>query len=120
MKKVILAVAVLIGVSSASFGFVGEGSSNNSTSIELIANSELQFKLAVENLKVRSSVVIKDQSGQVLYSATLPKSGNYSKIFDLSGLADGSYSFVVNNGGEVTAKPFEISTETKRVVTAIK
>jgi len=120
MKKVILAIAVLVGISTSGFSFSGEVSNNNNSSIELIANSELKFKLALDNVKERASLVIKDQFGQILYSANLPKSENYSKIFDLSGLVDGSYSFVINNGGDVTVKPFEIATETKRLVTAVK
>jgi hypothetical protein len=120
MKKVILAIAVLVGMSTSGFSFSGEGSKKDNSSIELISNNELKFKLALENVKERSSVVIKDSFGQVLYSAALPKSENYSKIFDLSGLADGSYSFVINNGSELTVKPFEIATETKRMVTAVK
>jgi hypothetical protein len=117
MKKAILAIAVLIGVSTASFAFSDDAAKS---SVELIANSELKFKLAFDNVKEKSSVVIKDEFGAVLYSAALPKSESYSKIFDLSGLADGSYSFVINNGSEVTVKPFEIATQTKRLVTAVK
>ena len=111
MKKVILAIAVLMSVSTAVFSFNGEEA--NKSSVELVADSELRFKLALENVKEKSSLVIKDNFGQILYSANLPKTENYSKIFDLSGLADGNYSFVINNGKEVTVKPFEIATETK-------
>lgn len=118
MKKVILAIAILAGFSTAGFSFNGE--EGNKTNVELVANGDLMFKLALDNLKEKSSVVIKDNFGQILYSANLPKTGSYSKIFDLSGLADGSYSFVINNGKEITVKPFEIATETKRLVTAVK
>jgi hypothetical protein len=117
MKKAILAIAVLVGISTASFAF---GDDVVKSSVELIANNDLKFRLALDNVKEKSSVVIKDQFGVILYSTTIPKSENYSKIFDLSGLADGSYSFVINNGREVTVKPFEIATETKRLVTAVK
>jgi hypothetical protein len=117
MKKAILAIAVLVGISTASFAF---GDDAAKSTIELTANNDLKFRLALENVRVKSSVVIKDQFGVVLYSTTIAKSGNFSKIYDLSGLADGSYSFVINNGGEVTVKPFEIATETKRLVTAVK
>jgi|EP01012_Entosiphon_sulcatum_P019302 hypothetical protein len=120
MKKVILAIALLVAVTTSGFSFSGEVSKKENASIELIANSDLKFKLALDNVKEKSSLVIRDQYNQVLYSASLPKSENYSKIFDLSGLADGSYSFVISNGSEVTVKPFEIATETKRLVTAVK
>ena len=120
MKKTILAIAVLVGVSAANLSYAGEVVAKNNATIELIANSDLKFKLALENVKEKSSVTIKDQFGEVLYSASLPKSESYTKIFDLSSLADGSYSFVISNGNEVTVKPFEIATETKRLVTAVK
>jgi hypothetical protein len=120
MKKTILAIAVLVGVSAANLSYAGEVVAKNNATIELIANSDLKFKLALENVKEKSSVTIKDQFGEVLYSASLPKSESYTKIFDLSSLADGSYSFVISNGNDVTVKPFEIATETKRLVTAVK
>ncbi|WP_149242947.1 hypothetical protein [Dyadobacter sp. 32] len=120
MKKVILVIAVLVGISTSGFSFSEEVSKKENASIELISNNELKFKLALEDVKEKSSVVIKDEMGQVLYSATLRKSESYTKIFDLSGLADGSYSFVISNGSDVTVKPFEIATETKRMVTALK
>ena len=120
MKKVIVTIAVLVGISTFGFSSSGEATNTKETSIDLVANNDLKFKLAFDNVKERASLIIKDQFGQVLYSATLPKSDKYSKIFDLSGLLDGSYSFVINNGGEITVKPFEIATETKRLVTALK
>lgn len=119
MKKTILTLAVLVGVSAANLSIAGDKVKENNTSIELVANSELKFKLTLENVKERSSLVIKDYSGSVVYSTSLPKSENYSKVFDLSNLADGNYSFIVNNGSEVSTKPFVISTETKRLVTAV-
>ena len=116
MKKIILSVAVLMGVSAANFSFAGE---KTTAAIEIVAASDLRFKLTLDSVKERSSVVIKDGDGMIVYSTSIPKSENYSKIFDLSNLLDGNYSFVVSNGNEVTSKPFVISTETKRLVTAV-
>ena len=120
MKKLILSVAVLVGVSAANLSVAGDKVANKATTaIELVSSSDLKFKLTLENVKERSSLVIKDSDGSVVYSTSLPKSENYTKIFDLSNLLDGNYSFVVNNGSEVTTKPFAIATETKRLVTAV-
>jgi hypothetical protein len=118
MKKAILTIAVLVGVSAANLSLANEKAKENNA-IELIAGSELKFKLTLENVKERSSVTIKDFGGDVVYSTSIPKSENYSKVFDLSNLADGNYSFIINNGSEVSTKPFSISTETKRQVTAV-
>jgi hypothetical protein len=119
MKKLILTVAVLVGVSAANLAVAGEKVSNNAAAIELVSSTDLKFKLTLDNVKERSSVVIKDSDGIVVYSTSIPKSEKYTKIFDLSNLLDGNYNFVVNNGGEVTKKPFAIATETKRLVTAV-
>jgi hypothetical protein len=119
MKKTILTLAVLVGVSAANLSIAGDKAKENNAPIELVANSELKFKLTLENVKERSSLTIKDFGGSVVYTTSLPKSENYSKIFDLSNLADGNYTFIVNNGNEISTKPFVISTETKRLVTAV-
>ena len=119
MKKTILTLAVLMGVSAANLSIAADKVKENNTPIELVSKGELKFKLTLENVKDKSSLVIKDFGGDIVYSTSLPKSENYSKIFDLSNLADGQYSFIVNNGNEVSSKPFVISTETKRQVTAV-
>lgn len=120
MKKTILTIAVLVGVSAANLSIAADKVKENTASIELVSTSELKFKLSLDNVKERSSLVIKDFNGDIVYSTSLPKSENYSKIFDLSNLADGNYSFIVNNGSEISSKPFVIATETKRLVTAVK
>jgi hypothetical protein len=119
MKKLILSVAVLVGVSAANLSVAGDKVANNAASIELVSSSDLKFKLTLDSVKERSSVVIKDGDGSVVYSSAIPQSEKYTKIFDLSNLLDGNYSFVVNNGGDITSKPFSIATETKRLVTAV-
>nr|WP_295933254.1 hypothetical protein [uncultured Dyadobacter sp.] len=119
MKKAILTIAVLVGVSAANLTIAADKVKENNASIELVSTGELKFKLSLETVKERSSLVIKDYTGTIVYSTSIPKSENYSKIFDLSNLADGNYSFVINNGSEISTKPFVISTETKRQVTAV-
>lgn len=119
MKKAIFSIAVLVGVSFANLSIAGEKNNEANSSIELIAGSELKFRLSLEDVQEKSSVVIKNFNGEVVYSSVLPKAESYSKIFDLSNLADGNYSFVINNGKAISTKPFTISTETKRLVTAV-
>jgi hypothetical protein len=119
MKKTILTIAVLVGVSAANLSIASEKVKENNA-IELVSTGELKFKLTLDNVKEKSSIAIKDFSGDVVYSTSIPRSEkNFSKIFDLSNLADGNYSFVINNGSEISTKPFSISTETKRQVTAV-
>lgn len=121
MKKLILSVAVLVGISATNISFANDkGATTSSSAIELLSSNDLKFKLTLENVKSRSSMVIKDNDGTVVFSTTIPQSEKYTKIFDLSNLLDGNYNFVVNNGGEVISKPFTIATETKRSVVAVK
>ncbi|KAA0989495.1 hypothetical protein [Dyadobacter aurulentus] len=119
MKKTILAIAVLVGVSTANFSVAADKAKEANASIEVVAAGELKFKLKLDGVKERSTVAIKDFSGVTVYSTSIPKSESYTKVFDLSNLADGSYTFVISNGSEVSTKPFSISTETKRQVTAV-
>jgi hypothetical protein len=118
MKKTILAIAVLVGVSTASFAISNEN--NSAAAIELVSADNLTFRLKLDSVKEKSSVTIKDEVGTVLYNSAIPKAENYSKVFDLSNLLDGNYTFILRNGTEITEKPFVIATETKRLVTAIK
>jgi|SRR5690606_14962338 len=118
MKKIIVMLAVLVGVSTANFSIAGE---NNTTklNVELSSLDNLQFRLVLDQVNTKSTVLIRDYSGAVLYTISVPKTEKFTKIFDLSNLRDGSYTFQVNNGKEKIEKPFEINTEVKRVVTQV-
>ncbi len=118
MKKIIVMLAVLVGVSTANFSIAGE---NNTTklNVELSSLDNLQFRLVLDQVNTKSTVLIRDYSGAVLYTVSVPKTEKFTKIFDLSNLRDGSYTFQVNNGKEKIEKPFEINTEVKRVVTQV-
>ena len=119
MKKIILGLALLMGVSIANVSFASE-KLGTEANIEIATVGELKFKLSLEDVKDNSSVIIKDLDGEILYSANLPKSANYAKIFDFSTLKDGGYVFIINNGKERIEKPFNIQTQTTRVVSSTK
>ncbi|CAG4993566.1 hypothetical protein DYBT9275_01192 [Dyadobacter sp. CECT 9275] len=116
MKKILFSIAILMGVSIANLSAASSDKAG-AANVEIAAIGELKFKLSLEDVKDKSSVQIKDENGEVLYSANLPKSANYTKIFDFSTLKDGGYVFVINNGKERIEKPFSIETQTTRVVT---
>ncbi len=123
MKKSVLALAVLMGVSVANVTNANNGlkivdlSKGASNDFNLKAMEGLKFKLTVDNLQGKSYIVIKNTQGDVLHIEYLNKTDVFSKVYDLSSLPDGSYTFVVNNGKETIEKPFEISTEVKRTAT---
>ena len=80
---------------------------------------DMKFKLTVKNLTNRSYIAIKRNTGEVLYSEYASKTETYTKVFDLSNLSDGKYTFVVETANGNLEKPFTITTETTRTVTAI-
>ncbi|TDB63774.1 hypothetical protein [Arundinibacter roseus] len=126
MKKTILVAAVWMGVSAASFAGINTNTNgsaievreDNAVDLNVEAFQDLKFKLSVKNLSNRTYIAIKKSTGEVLYSEYTGKAENYTKIFDLSNLLDGEYVFVVETGKGYVEKPFSITTETTRVVTA--
>lgn len=118
MKKVVLMLAVLVGVSTANFTIAGENNGSK-LNVELSPLNNLQFKLVLDQVDTKSTVQIRDYTGAVIYTVSVPKSEKFTKIFDLSNLRDGSYVFQVNNGKQRIEKQFEINTEVKRVATQV-
>lgn len=121
MKKLVMAVAVLMGVSTANVSVASDGMNVNTftnftpgSDLNVKALNGMKFILTLDNIQKKAYIAIKDSNGEILFSEYVAKTTNYTKVFDLSSLADGNYSFVVTNGTETSEKPFEISTEVKR------
>ena len=125
MKRIILVAAVWMGVSAANLANANtinpstELRTGGAVDMSLETFKGMKFKLTVKNLSNRSYIAIKRSTGEVLYSEYAAKSENYTKVFNLSNLADGKYTFVVETGNGSVERPFEISTETTRTVTAV-
>ncbi len=117
MKRIVLGIAILMGVSIATTTVAG-GKEGNEKEVTVSPLNGAKFRLAFKNTESRSSVIIKDEVGTVLFSESVARSNDYVKIFDFSTLRDGKYTFVIANGKEKTEKPFEIATNTTRVITA--
>lgn len=125
MKRIILVAAVWMGVSAANLATANtispatETSTDATVDVRLETFKDMKFKLTVKNLSNRSYIAIKRATGEVLYTEYASKTENYSKVFDLSNLADGKYTFLVETGNGTKEKPFTITTETTRTVTAV-
>ncbi|WP_025763389.1 hypothetical protein [Dyadobacter tibetensis] len=117
MKKLIFSLAILLSLSVTNISFAKEKEDNAAAKVELSTMGGLKFKLSLSTVESNSTIAIKDNFGEVLYRANLPKSENYTKIFDFSTLTDGSYIFVINNGGSIVEKPISIETHVTRVAT---
>lgn len=108
MKKTLVAIALIMGVSA--------GVMANDNDVNVKALDGLKFKLSFDNTASKSSVAIVDEEGNFIYTDFGKASDNYAKVFDLSNLSDGKYSFVVMANGKKVVKDFEIKTEVKRNV----
>ena len=129
MKKLILTFAVLMGVSAATTTFANNAPRFNGIKIVEITNeaSELQvkalqglkFKLTLDNLDKKTYIPIKNAAGEVMYSEYAYKNESFSKVYDLTNLADGEYYFEVITGKEKLIKSFQIATNVNRTATAL-
>lgn len=129
MKKLILTFAVLMGVSAATTTFANNAPRFNGIKIVEITNeaSELQvkalqglkFKLTLDNLDKKTYIAIKNAAGEVMYSEYAYKNESFSKVYDLTNLADGEYYFEVITGKEKLIKSFQIATNVNRTATAL-
>ncbi len=117
MKKVILSLAILVGVSFAAESFAVEGLGDKE--IKLSPLKDARFRLAFSSPDQRSLISIRDENGRVLYNETVARNIQYLKIFDFSTLGDGKYTLEVSSGKNKVLKPFEIQTSTKRYITAL-
>ena len=119
MNKHILTIALLVGVSVANTSFASDDMKIVTmipvSDLQVKALENLKFRLTADNLQRKSKILIKDTQGKILFSQITTDETTFTKIFDLSNLPDGEYVFEVINGNEKTSKPFEISTETKRI-----
>lgn len=119
MKKIIITVALLMGVSGATFAnnhmkIVKVASITETADLNLKALSGLKFVLSANKVEQRTIISLLDEDKSILFSEYAERNGDYSKIFDLSNLADGQYTFVVTNGSEKNTKTFEIKTSVER------
>lgn len=126
MKKLALVLALATTIVSASFTQGMGQAKAASGKISSIANftnlsvqdmGSLRFKLAIENpLRLKTKIYLMDKDNNVLFDEYSSSSMKYIKFFDLSNLADGNYTFVVESGKDKMKKDFSISTKTLRDV----
>jgi hypothetical protein len=126
MKKLILTVAVLMGVSAANNIFANDNFNRikiveikaEATELQVKALKGLKFQLTLDHLDKKTYIAIKDASGEVFHSEYVAKSTTFSKLYDLSALIDGEYFFEVVIGKEKLVKNFQIATNVIRTATA--
>jgi hypothetical protein len=119
MKKLIILIAVLVGVNNFTFATEGEKKTEKTVTGELDVKqlTGLRFILKIENVDKNALIEIKDANGLLYHSEFATKNQPYAKVFDLSNLPDGEISFQVTTAKkEILVKSFKIETEVKRNV----
>ena len=121
MKKLVITAVILIGLSSANRTLANDlihRANIAETELKLKALNGVKFKVTAFNILEKSVLRIQDKKGEVLFKGIV-ENGNYEKVFNLSLLPDGDYSFVLSTGKEVSKKAFSIKTETKRTIVEV-
>lgn len=91
-----------------------------STKLSVLQVKPMQFRVSYNNSISKNVVVrILDTDKNVLFSENKRVEANYLKYFDLSTLADGTYTFEITDGKEKASQSFDILTTTSRVVSSI-
>lgn len=123
-KKIMKALAIVLGLALAA---TTEGMAQTKAASGKISSSEkvtnltvqdlgsLRFKLAFENpLRQKTQIYLLDKDNNVFFNEYSTGDAQYIRAFDLSNLADGEYTFVVETGKDKLKKDFSISTQTFR------
>jgi len=85
------------------------------TNLSVKDMGSLHFKLAFENpLRQKTKISLIDKDRNVLFDEYMHENTQYVKAFNLSNLADGEYTFLVESGKDKQKKDFTISTKTLR------
>jgi len=78
----------------------------NKNSINTIDGKKV--KVEFKTVKKGHTLSIKDESGIVMYSQEIKKSGSYSQVFDLSKLQRGNYTTELEKDFEIIIKYFSV------------
>ncbi|GAB3513530.1 hypothetical protein [Emticicia fontis] len=125
MKALVVAIAIIAASASTSFAQTSKSTSNGKVSAsEKVANLSvknlggLRFKLSFENpTKQKAQIYLVDNDRVVYFNEYATGDAQYSKAFNLTNLADGEYTFVVETPTEKVTQNFVIRTEINRGAT---
>jgi|GEM_PF-6876506 len=90
-----------------------------SVNVRSLAQSP-KFVVAVNNPEGKTfDVVVRDEAGQVKFEETIRRELKFGRVYNLTPLADGKYTFVVRNGRQNYTQTFAINSNTDRLVTKL-
>ncbi len=126
MKTLAMLIALATATATEGFGQTKAIAEKVSTSDKVSDLSvqdmgNLRFKLSFENpLRQKTQIYLLDKNNDVFFNEYANGNAQYVRAFNLSNLADGEYTFVIESGKEKMTKEFVISTQTFRGVTLAK
>ena len=110
-----LATATTEGMAQTKVASGKVSSSEKVSNLSVHDLGSLRFKLAFENpLKHKAKISLVDKENNVFFNDYSVGNVQYVKAFDLTNLADGDYTFVVESGNDKLTKEFVIRTQTFR------
>jgi hypothetical protein len=102
MKTTIKKYLVIVMMLGTFINYANEN--KNSFNITDGKRVKVEFKI----VKKGHTLSIKDESGTIMYSQEIKKSGTYSQIFDLSKLEKGNYTTELEKDFEIIIKYFSV------------
>ncbi|UBM57998.1 hypothetical protein LAG90_14410 [Marinilongibacter aquaticus] len=120
MKKLVLTALMFAAVCTSTFAHDDLYFNNLAASdLKVKTLNGLKFRVTATNLLDQSVIAIKDKQGNTLYKESVAQFA-FAKVFNLTSLPDGEYSFELSTGDQVYKEPFKISTEVTRVASPKK
>ena len=122
-KNIIKALAIVMTLATATTEGIAQtkvasgkvSTSENGSKLNVQDLGSLRFKLAFENpLKQKTKISLVDKENNIFFNEYSAGDAQYVKAFNLSNLADGEYTFVVESGKDKLTKDFVIKTQTFR------
>ena len=110
-----LATATTEGMAQTKVASGKVSSSEKVSNLNVQDLGSLRFKLAFENpLKQKAKISLVDKENNIFFNDYSVGNAQYIKAFDLTNLADGNYTFVVESGNDKLTKEFVIRIQTFR------
>jgi len=120
ISKVVLSLT--LALSSLSFSYANEGTEKKETKAAAAFDASLykmvntsKVKLAIDKIPdANVNILLRDNHGKLIYQELLRKNSNglYRRVFDMEGLEEGTYQFILMGKNTKITKTVEISSTT--------
>lgn len=104
MKKFLMSTIALLIATVAVFG----ASAPEVTFMPIPA--EKKFSMTINDLREPAKIKLQDESGIILLQEQAKTTGNYSKVYNLSNLPNGTYFMSIRTSTKETVQPVKLTT----------